>query len=345
MHLQKYVAFLLTLTVSLIFTFCQHAGTSSFSQSATPTTANTMVMYALSTPADVPGLSRKPDRENEHLFGPVKTIKREQLNTSKVLGLFTRTQSRLISSISFNAEGNKTEEINYNSGGDSIQSCSYSYDDKGRKTAQVMAQGNIHGETTYAYNHDGREVEALEQVGEKVLIKRRYVATYDAQGKQIAALYGEGDREMKASYRYSYDKQGQLTELATLTAEGVVYYRIAYSYDEMGNLTSELAYRPDGQLDKKSLSSYDGDRKREETFTFTNDGAEYLHTFELYDTRGNVVEVGVFDKSGQLSGGKTIRRYEYDQAGNWIKQTVQSVDAVAGKLWGEWVEERQIEYY
>lgn len=221
-----------------------------------------MVMYALSTPADVPGLSRKSDRETEHLFGPVKTIKREQLNTSKVFGLFTRTQSRLISSISFDAEGNKTEEINYNSGGDSIHSCSYSYDGKGRKTAEVMAQGNIHGETTYAYNHNGREVEALEQVGEKVLIKRRYVATYDPQGKQIAALYSEGDRELKASYRYSYDKQGQLTELATLTAEGVVYYRIAYSYDEKGNLTSELAYRPDGQLDKKSLFSYEGGKKR-----------------------------------------------------------------------------------
>jgi YD repeat-containing protein len=343
MHLAKILAFSLSFTLSIILTHSRDVVPLSFSQSATPTTATTMVMYALSTPADVPCLSRKSDRETEHLFGPVKTVTREQLNASKVFGLFTRTQSRLISSISFNAEGNKTEEINYNSGGDSIHSCRYSYDGKGRKTAQVMAQGNIHGETTYAYNHDGREVEALEQVGEKVLIKRRYVATYDAHGKQIAALYSEGDRELKASYRYSYDKQGQLTEL--LTAEGVVYYRVAYSYDAKGNLTGELAYRPDGQLDKKSLFSYDGDRKREQTFTFTNDGAEYLHTFELYDPRENVVEVGGFDKSGQLSGGKTIRRYEYDQAGNWIKQTVQSVDSVTGKLWGEWVEERQIYYY
>lgn len=343
MHLEKILAFSLSFTLSIILAHSR--GFVMASHNAVAATQRSAVLgYALAVPAGVPGLSPKSDREQEHLFGPVKTIKREQLNSSKVLGLFTRTQSRLISSISFNAEGNKTEEINYNSGGDSIHSCSYSYDGKGRKTAQVMAQGNIHGETTYAYNHDGREVEALEQVGEKVLIKRRYVATYDAQGKQIAALYSEGDREMKASYRYSYDKQGQLTELATLTAEGVVYYRIAYSYDEKGNLTSELAYRPDGQLDKKSLFSYDGDRKREQTFTY-NDGAEYLHTFELYDTRGNVVEVGVFDKSGQLSGGKTIRRYEYDQAGNWFKQTVQSVDSVTGKLWGEWVEERQIEYY
>ena len=343
MHLQKYVAFLLSLTVSLIFTFCRHAGTSSLSQSATPTTAPTMVMYALSTPADVPGLSRKPDRETEHLFGPVKTVKWEQLNTSKVFGLFTRTQSRLISSISFNTEGNKTEEINYNNGGDSIHSCSYSYDGKGRKTAQVMAQGNIHGETTYAYNHDGREVEALEQVGEKVLIKRRYLATYDAQGKQIAALYSEGDREMKASYRYSYDKQGQLTELASFTAEGVVYHRIAYSYDEKGNLTSELAYRPDGQLYKKSLFSYEGGKKREEMFTFNEDGSRNIALVQIYDSRDDVVEAGGLDQGDNCC--RTVRIYEYDQMGNWTKQTVRSVEPATGKVIDEWFEERRIEYY
>ena len=315
-----------------------HADSAAASQ--TPTRAT---FYALAVPAGLPGLSLKSDREQEHLSGPVKMVKHEQLNSSKRLGLFTRTQSRLISTISFNMEGNKTEEINYNTGGASIHSCRYSYDGKGRKTALVMTQGNTRGETTYAYNHDGREVEALEQVGEKVIIKRRYVATYDAQGKQIAARYSEGGMELKASYRYSYDKQGRLIELATLTDEGVVYHRIAYSYDEKGNLTSEITFRPDGQVYKKSLFS--GNKKREERFSYSDDGSESLHMVEIYNDRGNVIEVFGFDRSGNMNGGKTIRRYEYDQAGNWIKQTVQSVDAVAGKLWGEWVEERHIEYY
>jgi len=345
MHLQTILAFSLSFTLSIMLAHSRGVIMANHDAVAAPAQRSTIVGYALAVPAGVPGLSAKSDREQEHLFGPMKTVKRQQFNTSKRLGLFTRQQSQMISSISFNAEGNKTEEINYNSGGDSIHGCSYSYDGQGRKIAQVMHQGNINGQTTYSYNHEGREVEALEQVGEKVIVRRRYLATYDAQGKQIAAYYREGDMELKASYRYSYDKQGQLIELATLTDESLVYHRVVYSYDDKGNLTSKVAYRPDGQVYKKSLFSYDGDRKREETFTFSNDGAEYLHLFELYDGRGNVVEVGGFDKSGQLSGGKTIRRYEYDHAGNWIKQTVQSVDPVTGKLWAEWVEERQIEYY
>jgi hypothetical protein len=60
-----------------------------------------MVMYALATPADVPGLSRKSDRENKHLLGPVKFVTHEQLNNSKILGLFTHKKSQLISTISF----------------------------------------------------------------------------------------------------------------------------------------------------------------------------------------------------------------------------------------------------
>jgi hypothetical protein len=206
-----------------------------------------------------------------------------------------------------------------------------------------MRQGSIQSETIYAYNHDGREVEALEQVGEKVLIKRRYLATYDAQGKQIAALYSEGDAELKASYRYSYDKQSQLTELATLTAEGVVYHRIAYSYDEKGNLTSEIAFRPDGQVYKKSLFSYDGERKREEMIIFNKDGSRNLGSVQIYDGRNNVVEASALDQGTKCC--KTVRIYEYDQVGNWTKQTVRSVEPATGKVIAEWFEERRIDYY
>ena len=61
-----------------------------------------------------------------------------------------------------------------------------------------MRQGNIHGETTYSYNQQGREIEALERVGEKILVTHRYTAIYDAEGKQIEARYSEGGRELKA---------------------------------------------------------------------------------------------------------------------------------------------------
>ena len=338
----KILAFAISFTVPIILAHSRGAVVSTHNGD-TPAPQRA-IMYALAVPNGVPGFSIKPDREQEHLFGAVKTVKREQFNTAKLLGLFSRTQSQMISSISFNPEGNKTEEINYNSGGATVHTMSYRYDNKGRKIVQVMHQGNIKGETTYTYNQDGREVEALEQVGEKVLTRRRYLATYDAQGNQIAALYSEDKFETKTTYRYDYDKQGHVVELTTLTDEGVIYHRVVYAYDANGNVISKTSYRPDGLVYQKSLFSYDGDRKREETFNYNNDG-EQLHMFELYDARGNAIEVGGFDKSGRLSGGKTIRTYVYDRAGNWIKQTVQSVDPATGKLWGEWVEERRIEYY
>jgi hypothetical protein len=336
------VVFVLGLAVFLILTRHRDLVTLSFSQHASPAKANTMVMYALSTPADVPGLSRKSDRENEHLLGPVKSVTREQFNNSKILGLFTHKQSRLISSISFNTEGNKTEEIYFNSGGASVHRTSYSYDSNGRKAAQSMRQGNIYGETTYSYDQQGREVEALEQIGEKTLVARRYTASYDAQGRQIESGYSEGGRELKAFYRYSYAAE-RLSELSTLNAEGIVFHRVVYSYDESGRLIGESAYRPDGKLYKKSVFSYENGRKNEEMSTFNEDGSLNLGSVQIYDGRDNVVEAGALDQDTKCC--KTVRIYEYDQLGNWTKQTIQSVEPATGKVIDEWFEERKILYY
>ncbi|MBA2525511.1 MAG: hypothetical protein H0V18_06960 [Pyrinomonadaceae bacterium] len=336
------VVFVLGLALFLILTRHRDLVTLSFSQSPSPAKANTMVAYALAIPADVPGLSRKSDKENEHLFGPVKSVTHEEFDNSKILGLFTRKQSRLISSISFNVEGNKTEETYYNSGGASVHRTSYSYDSKGRKTAQLMRQGTIYGETIYSYDQQGREIEALEQIGEKTLVTRRYTASYDAQGRQIEAGYSEGGRELKAYYRYSYTA-GRLSELSTLNAEGILFHRVVYSYDESGRLIGESAYRPDGKLYKKSLFSYEDGRKKEEMITFNEDGSLNLGLVQIYDGRDNVVEAGALDQGNKCC--KTVRIYEYDQVGNWIKQTVQSVEPATDKVIAEWFEERKIEYY
>jgi len=301
-----------------------------------------MVMYALATPADVPGLSRKSDRENKHLLGPVKSVTHEQFNNSKILGLFTHKESRLISTISFNTDGNTTEETYFNTGGASVHRTSYSYDRNGRKTAQSMRQGSTYAETTYSYDQQGREIEALEQIGEKSSVTRRYTALYDAQGRQIEAGYSEAGRDLKAYYRYS-DIAGRLSEMATLNAEGIVYHRVVYSYDEGGRLTAESAYRPDGKLYKQSLFSYDDGRRKEEMMTFNEDGSLNLGSVQIYDLRENVVEAGALDQDTKSC--KTVRIYEYDPGGNWIKQTVHSVEPATGKVIAEWFEERKIEYY
>jgi hypothetical protein len=337
------MVFVLGFAVFLILNRHQDLVTLSLRQSPSSAKANTMVMYALAVPADVPGLSRKSDRENEHLFGPVKSITHEQFNNSKVLGLFKSKQSRLIGSISFNTEGNKTEEIYFNTGGPSVHKTNYSYDRNGRKSRQLMRQGTIQCETTYSYDEQGREIEAIEQIGEKTLVTRRYTASYDAEGKQIEARYSEDGRELKAYYRYNYTGDGHLSEMVTANGEGLIYHRVVYSYDDQGRLIVESAYRPDGKLYKKSLFTYADGRKKEEMITLNEDGSLNLRSVQIYDGRDNVVEAGALDQGTKCC--KTVRIYEYDQEGNWIKQTVQSVEPVTGKVIAEWFEERKIEYY
>lgn len=336
------VVFILGLAVSLMLTHLDLVKLS-FSQGPPLPKATRMIMYALAVPSHVPGLNRKSDRDNEHLLGPVKSITHSQFINSKVLGLFPTRESRLISTIYFNIGGNKTEETYFNTGGPTVLISSYSYDSNGRKTAaQSMSNGTISGETTYSYDQQGSEVEALERIGEKTQVARRYTAFYDAQGRQIKAGYSEGGRELIAFYRYSYAAE-RLSEISTLNAEEIVFHRVAYSYDQRGRLTGESAYRPDGKLYKQSLFSYENSRKREEMINFNEDGSLNVGLVQVYDGRDNIVEAGALDQSSECC--KTIRTYEYDHLGNWVQQTIQSVEPATGKMIAEWFEERQIEYY
>ena len=77
--------------------------------------------------------------------------------------------------------------------------------------------------------------------------------------------------------------------------------------------------------------------------TFNEDGSLNLGSVQIYDGRDNVVEAGALDQGTKCC--KTVRIYEYDQVGNWTKQTVQSVEPATGKVIAEWFEERKIEYY
>ena len=77
--------------------------------------------------------------------------------------------------------------------------------------------------------------------------------------------------------------------------------------------------------------------------TFNADGSLNLGSVRIYDLRENVVEAGALGQNTKCC--KTVRIYEYDQVGNWIKQTVHSVEPATGKVIAEWFEERKIAYY
>jgi hypothetical protein len=80
------VLFVLGLALFLVLTRHRDLVSFGLSQSPSSAKAKTMVMYALATPTDVPGLSRKSDRENEHLLGPVKFRNPSSSTATKQIG-------------------------------------------------------------------------------------------------------------------------------------------------------------------------------------------------------------------------------------------------------------------
>ena len=82
-------------------------------------------MYGLATPS----IGRmKSDREQDGLHGPVRSLRLELDRVSKVAGLFAVKRRVLVRFACYDADGRKTEEVNYNSGGSEEQRELYSYD-------------------------------------------------------------------------------------------------------------------------------------------------------------------------------------------------------------------------
>lgn len=301
-------------------------------------------MYGLAYPADVPGLSKTPDKEGDGLSGRVLALLHENAVISN--GQLADESFRLIRTCSYNLDGNRIEDVSHNWGGDSVHKSLYSYDASGRKIELVTRQGAIHGRTIYSYFDDENRIEALEQVGDETFsCVRSYTAIYDSSGKQIEAGYsGDDGWKSKAFYQYSHDEEGRIIQIATLDVNGIQYHRVAYSYDSAGNLTSEIAYNPNGEAYKKLLFTYDSRGKSREVLAYREDGSLDLNFTETFDDRGNIIEVSGRDTSGKHSY-KIRNLFEYDPSGNWIRRTIQNIDPRDGQAITSAVERRKISYY
>ena len=295
-------------------------------------------MYALATPS----IGRmKSDREQDGLHGPVRSLRLELDRVSKVAGLFA-VKRVLVRFACYDADGRKIEEVNYNSGGSEEQRELYSYDEAGRKLERILRCGSTIVKTTYSYA--GNRIQALEHVklGNRTST-REYGYVVDERGYQTEASYcDESFGEVKAFYDYSHDEGGRLATVTTRNAGGVVYHKLLYSYDANGKMATETAYGPDGTVYKRAIYRAGGRIKEE--CTHEADRSLRVKLVFTLDDNGSIVEVNSYNEAGELNSLKTVRSYKYDLFGNWIKETISSVDVATSKPAATWINYRLLVY-
>jgi hypothetical protein len=204
------------------------------------------------------------------------------------------------------------------------------------------------------YDRQGNRIEE-NQLYEDVELNFKSVFTYDPPGMLKEGI--EYDYQGKPAFKWSYshDPGKKTIEESRYEPNGVLFSKSSYHYDAQGNLAEETRLHSHSANDLKWVYLYDeAGRKVEESFYVVR-AQGLLNTAEStldsrivysYDVKGNLLEETRYDAAGTVKSKKSYR-YEFDAAGNWIKQTAREWVSHTDKTYFEPTEVtyRTITYY
>lgn len=197
----------------------------------------------------------------------------------------------------------------------------HTFDRNGQLTQLQLAPTTEADAVRYVFTHDeaGRVVEeqTLDAKGATTYRKIfRYVI--DSQGRQTPQVaVTETGGLVHAEFAF-YDGGGLLVEDLAITGQGVAEKSL---YDVRGNLVYHARYfqghlvmeathhhGPLGRLKESRFYGGEGDLMRKDLYRYNQSGHRVEQASEFY-------------RQSHLR--KSVVTFEYDQAGNWIKETVQ----------------------
>ena len=209
----------------------------------------------------------------------------------------------------YDAKGKKMEQSENFADRSRNTHCAFKYDNKGNLAEEAFLDGN---KITYKYNNQNELTEKITFVKKENVLKPEEKITM------------------------SYDKKGNLTEYIAYNADGSLILKELNKYDSAGNLIEQCKIVEEGKPCWKTINKYNEKGKITEQFMYDTDGTAKDYAGYKYNDQGILIEetkgigrknVTAYDNYGNpaesLSGTRKLTyKYEYDNSGNWVKQTL-----------------------
>jgi YD repeat-containing protein len=276
------------------------------------------------------------------LEGPVKAVSYESSESAPGGGA-----ARRVRSATYDAKGNKVEELHFSPDGAAAQRFVYTFDAQGRATGYEEYSGGLS-------------------------VPRRHVYVLGEQGERVEYKIVQPDGKPGEKHLYKYDARGRLAEEFLREHKGALISRNVHAYDAQGRLVSQTRYDPDGTVSSVASVTYDAQGQPVERAR--HDGGVLTYRIRYrYDARGRVVEQetagSVIDADvpaadvyppGRVvyayKGGKGPTEathygpdgaarervvFKYDSRGNWISKSYFPLTPAAGRR----AEYRTITYF
>lgn len=250
------------------------------------------ILYFLSAVlmAGCAGGGYKNSLQEERLNGKVKSIRQLGFGFAEENGQIVLLDTLATDNflVFFDENGNETERIFFANNDDTIGIYRSEYNEKGWRVAQtgVDLEGNVMENFTFAYNNKGQQTERIYSNASQVV-----------------------------QYTNTYDKSGNLTEIAIATQTGKPLYVISFTYENNLVVGDRVVFFDFGSANE---TIFKNDSQGRETEAITT-----------YLTANSMIE------------GQETRRfvYEDDMQGNWLRKKV-FIDGQPEKLF-----QRVITYY
>ncbi len=155
----------------------------------------------------------------------------------------------IVTNISYNSEGRKTEEVTYTADGLVDYTYRYHYNSKGNLTEKYFEYGNpkkgAKSKTTYTYNAKDSVIESTSYSDN--IIKHVSSITYDKRGNLMQEKTSSPDKSFRAENTFKYDANDRLIDETYSSFNsrfglGAMKFAYTYKYDGVGNKIESIYY-------------------------------------------------------------------------------------------------------
>jgi len=206
----------------------------------------------------------------------------------------------------------------------------HQFDRNGLLTSLELFQANGTDSTRYVFLHDatGRVIE--EQTFEPdgtVAYKKIFRYGIDEWGRQTALVAATDTGAFTYAEFAIYDSRGFLTEGLSISSQGAIEKSL---FDVRGNLVYHARYYQ-GKLVQEATHHHSPLGRLKESRYYGSDGDLIRKDFYRYNEAGQRIEQQseIFHQSHLR---QSVVTFEFDRAGNWIKETVQQWTDKSGSL-------------
>ena len=287
----------------------------------------------------MPNGQLKSDREQDPLFGPVKSVKTEVAEFTTKDGKSVEGARLRLHEVSYDARGNRVKRVDFSRDGSAAQTIVYNYDTEGRHTGyedfasglstprkhvyvldqkgnraeyKMIQPGGSAADERYVYKYDENGNKIAEELYHKASLVSRNENSYDNQGRLISQTIYNPDDSVSARIGVSFGPDGKPLERFRHDGD-LRTYRVRYTYDTKGRLAEvettgsyvESDFNSENYVTGKVVYVYKGKDQPKEMMIHNQDGSLRERLVFSYDSRGN------WTKKTILSGKETPRQIEY----------------------------------